>query len=629
MSEDIPQPEIIPLAQIHRRLTIEFEFRLMILLPSSDFGSRIECCLEHAVIESCKPYEALSYVWGDPVFNKQIILDGQELMITSNLETALRGLRLPATERTLWCDAICINQRDLAERREQVGHMRRIYSNCASDIVWLGTENPECSRGMDIIKRLEGFNLEQIESLGWDSVELNREEWSTQSEFGDGQHSEIPRKRWIMDFFDAQAIQELLNYNAIWRRIWIKQEIACAPKVILTCGTKTLDWSLVEAILAGGRYYTDAFHTPFRHVISRSWTEMFGPAKLITNQREALRKGENSSLLDVLARFKDAVSTDPRDMVYGLLGLVSDTLGVQADYTKSVREIYTDVTLALINSSANLDIICQSPWQRPSSREKGSCEGLPDWVPDFSNPARGEFLFAQRGIYASARPTCVVPCVVESPGTILLNGFFLGRLNAHVGTNVHAPGINSIVRRGECGLQTLVRHLCQANLTMDKTGYNTTFRYRTGEDQVQAFWRTLVGDCKGYPTERLTPDDISHDHSIIREVVAGELATEEVTAERFCNIRSCNVLSKLVRNHWCFYTSDTELFVLAQHGTLGGDVVAILDGAKVPMVLRPIGEDMKGNMLYRPMGGAYVHGFMDGEVLALEDEYKEQVFRVV
>jgi hypothetical protein len=42
--------------------------------------------------------------------------------------------------------------------------------------------------------------------------------------------------------------------------------------------------------------------------------------------------------------------TDPRDKIYGLLGLASDTvhLGVEADYEKNVVQAYTHVARKLI-----------------------------------------------------------------------------------------------------------------------------------------------------------------------------------------------------------------------------------------------------------------------------------------
>jgi hypothetical protein len=53
-------------------------------------------------------FEALSYTWGDPKATLPITLHGKPHHITKNLEVALRHLRYPERERTLWVDALCI-----------------------------------------------------------------------------------------------------------------------------------------------------------------------------------------------------------------------------------------------------------------------------------------------------------------------------------------------------------------------------------------------------------------------------------------------------------------------------------------------------------------------------------------
>lgn len=45
---------------------------------------------------------------------------------------------------------------------------------------------------------------------------------------------------------------------------------------------------------------------------------------------------------------------------------------------------------------------------------------------------------------------------------------------------------------------------------------------------------------------------------------------------------------------------------------MAGDYIASVEGAKVPLVIRPNG-DSQGTKTYELVGTAYVHGFMDGE----------------
>lgn len=114
------------------------EIRVVRLLPSEDFNAPIQCQLANRPLCSTEDsYEALSYVWGAQEFVAEILLEGESHLVTRNLEMALRYLRLPDSQRTLWVDAICINQNDPVERGQQVGLMREIYANCKSDLVWM------------------------------------------------------------------------------------------------------------------------------------------------------------------------------------------------------------------------------------------------------------------------------------------------------------------------------------------------------------------------------------------------------------------------------------------------------------------------------------------------------------
>jgi hypothetical protein len=95
-------------------------------------------------------YEALSYIWGKDPFVKingeyqdykcTAFCDGYELLISANLEKALRNLRLDNDSRIVWVDAICINQGDIPERNHQVTLMSAVYGRASRVIAWLGGE---------------------------------------------------------------------------------------------------------------------------------------------------------------------------------------------------------------------------------------------------------------------------------------------------------------------------------------------------------------------------------------------------------------------------------------------------------------------------------------------------------
>lgn len=81
-------------------------------------------------------YETLSYTWGtmenpEMAYIVEPRLQGNEscttMAVYQNLASALRHLRYIDRVRVLWIDSICINQRDVLERNEQVKRIANIY----------------------------------------------------------------------------------------------------------------------------------------------------------------------------------------------------------------------------------------------------------------------------------------------------------------------------------------------------------------------------------------------------------------------------------------------------------------------------------------------------------------------
>ncbi|PMD53878.1 HET-domain-containing protein, partial [Hyaloscypha bicolor E] len=56
--------------------------------------------------------------------------------------------------RSLWADAVCINQRDNKEKGHQVALMAKIYSNANCVLVWLGESNGAIHAGIGCFRRL-------------------------------------------------------------------------------------------------------------------------------------------------------------------------------------------------------------------------------------------------------------------------------------------------------------------------------------------------------------------------------------------------------------------------------------------------------------------------------------------
>ena len=106
--------------------------------PASDDMLEVE--LKEVNFSETPDYECLSYTWGSLSLTSTVLVDGKTLPTTRSLETALHMLRKRGVLDTpwIWIDAICINQSDLDERAGQVRLMRAIYSYARRVCAYLG-----------------------------------------------------------------------------------------------------------------------------------------------------------------------------------------------------------------------------------------------------------------------------------------------------------------------------------------------------------------------------------------------------------------------------------------------------------------------------------------------------------
>ena len=97
-------------------LDAHLSIRVLYLLPAKSRLDDIECVLRVVRLVDNPVYEALSYSWRDESHRRYISVNGQRISITGKLWAALRYLRHMSETRSLWVDAICINQQNVLEK---------------------------------------------------------------------------------------------------------------------------------------------------------------------------------------------------------------------------------------------------------------------------------------------------------------------------------------------------------------------------------------------------------------------------------------------------------------------------------------------------------------------------------
>jgi hypothetical protein len=255
-------------------------------------------------------FEALSYVWGDPSGRKQISCEGATITIPENLHDALLHLRLPQITRLIWADAICINQYDVEERNHQVTLMRHIYHQASRVVVWLGRDRGEnlhlAARAMNFIYQR---SLDYAESQNLSMADCNS--------FGHIESVKVAENGSLYDAFDDNTWSSIsFFFKRQWfERIWCVQEIILARQGVIVLDTCQISWEHVGR--AAAVLITQS--TQPKHF--RSSHRQRDAALQSAFASQLWFHGGKQTILANLETFCNRKATDPRDIVYGLLGL--------------------------------------------------------------------------------------------------------------------------------------------------------------------------------------------------------------------------------------------------------------------------------------------------------------------
>ena len=151
----------------YSKLLSSTHIRLLRLLPKEKDPNNIRCELFQyplGDVSGLSPlYEALSYVWGSKENLQSIIVENQSFNITRNLFTALLHMRDDKLPRTIWVDAICIDQ-ESTEKERQIALMAEIFARASRVVIWLGDAEDNSDP------------LEAIRVIGEKSMEPSTEE---------------------------------------------------------------------------------------------------------------------------------------------------------------------------------------------------------------------------------------------------------------------------------------------------------------------------------------------------------------------------------------------------------------------------------------------------------------------
>ena len=296
-------------------------------------GGPIYASLQHVARSAATDYDAVSYHWGSSVLSEDILIDGHPLAITQSALDVLLASRTSWEVKTIWIDAICINQRDEIEKAAQVRQMRDIYSN-ASRVVAYPSFDWYARAAVPTLNRLSS----QAQTLRGHPRMLHK--------LVVGQKRS---RRW-------RAISQLFA-SEYFKRIWVVQEIAVGRDVQLYYGGYHLPWTMFFNTMLGitDPGSRDLLATgPSRDI--QDWDDSTTFENIGTmhslwmlNLYDQSKEILLETILLATSKFR---ATDPKDQIFAIIG-ISDCAGIerlQPDYGKSIESILTDVSAYLLTN---------------------------------------------------------------------------------------------------------------------------------------------------------------------------------------------------------------------------------------------------------------------------------------
>lgn len=390
------------------------EIRLVQVLDGEP-GAPLVCVLRKFPIERCKSYTAVSYTWGDFRHTRAIRLihwrEGMQtkdlkeddlitFQVTRSLHDVLQCLRHNPDEcasecsgKFYWIDALCINQGDPDERSHQVTMMREIYSRAARVSVlvgqkYAGDEVAEVLRVVSSAVKAQLGNGVDVASSSNDVV-AHLVHIMANARFTRRGGEELPTEtvlKWLSKLFSSPW----------FGRVWVLQEVYCArpgAAFVETSHTSHIPWSLL--IMAKNLYYFYWRLLPWQdtiHKISELWSDLY---RIQTEETQQDAAAPRAGYRDALWLFEQTLplfgASDPRDHLYGILGLCTDNAVLVPDYTRPASQIYADFARDCIRRSGSLRALAVTSTTTTSADQ--ACRGCrhhcaneaendhPSWAP--------------------------------------------------------------------------------------------------------------------------------------------------------------------------------------------------------------------------------------------------------
>ncbi|KAJ1323041.1 HET domain-containing protein [Microdochium nivale] len=648
-----------PLCGRLHHCSIEFDARS----PPTKNGGFLKPQFVLSMSNATKPmfYTALSYAWGDSA-NDAVLHCGdgdserdgdikrRPLQITRNLSAILESLRRRDHSIVLWVDQVCINQSDDKEKAGQIPLMSRIYKQAWNTVGWLsaGISRNSFQQYEDDLEGAFGVLLEMAAPLYF-NAEINCPE-------------------------DFKGLRLPLESSGVWRclktilsspwlsRQWIIQEAVLSRNLWLAVGNRFISFDTVNRAWlsltdTGISRWLDSALPPHAQdqLTGPDVSSVEATCAVIEDLSyfDTLVSQNRGELFWLLKRTRYAQCFDPKDKVYGLLGLCATTEveGIDVDYDSGypTSKLYYDVAVQQLANpqigysvskkykffSFPINVVLCAVIGGTAS-ENSMFTWCPDWKMTRKNVSFGEhtssdFLYSASGAI-DQKPCPVRPC---DDGSLKVRGYLFDTIRSLSGV-ARSPDLDFVAGTddGDATQQATTNkdfEMC-ARLTanLDRYPGSWTTSPEPSCSVFDAFWKTLVAN-RDDTSMREAPDSFAEIFSVILDAaldgsaLAGQVYSARQSRPKgrgrltLQNIKERSVGVTYRRTQKALKNAlQSRRLGITERGYLGlfseycmeGDQVYVLQNGHVPYAMRQAGSRLG---VVKLVEECYVHGIMAGE----------------
>ncbi|CAG9982216.1 unnamed protein product [Clonostachys byssicola] len=611
------------------------EIRLLTVQPATNITDKLDVSWRISNLDDKEiKFSALSYCWGAP-------LDTVEMMVSSDLEPekrtfdinptvdlALRRLRRSDQVLHIWIDSICINQEDHEERSRQVALMRDIFSRAERVHIWLGEGHVGVDACLRVARNVYNYNFKDCPG-GTDcncdgtrhSLTAKDVDEVVESKRAQGRAITLHRMEEIFRLLEPSFPNDVAEWaggsritslatlmvsiisNPWFSRVWVVQEVLLSQQAFLHSSNEVIPWIELRE-MSEWLEDPDFTHWHFDYNI-QSQTAMPAIWKRLRTNKEL------PDILDVFLDGHDLRASEPRDKIFALLVFGNETHAVQnldklirPDYNKSTEQVFADFSRWWIREKRSLDILsaihCQQgrTWRQTLYESRGD-DQLPhlSWALGPTGRSRWSkaSLCAQFDFCATRKREPDISLLETcDPLKLLLRGRRISRISSMGYIPIESmypygdhpeehPGAQSIIDKifdpcgytGLWGIKIIVH---------DEKDRLRRSRFEYG-DHVRAHWDY----CSRPKLPSLCPTETGG----------------------FCSYETDKLPTCMEKS---FFVTEDGMSGLCPWMAKEGDFIALLDGGKVPYLLRQVtGPNAGQGEEFQLVGECYVEGIMRGE----------------